>query len=128
MYTWPVRIPLPRRRARGATCACGRKIWRILSAPAMIKHHLVMSLRGAISSPASDARRRNPPRITRSLRAPKLHQTVALIFTYEDDIKIKNKHDTDISWTFYLAVYVEIISRPPPQSRETIPVRPTQIL
>jgi hypothetical protein len=25
-----------------------------------------------------------------------------LIFTYEDDIKIKNKHDADISWTFYL--------------------------
>jgi hypothetical protein len=40
-----------------------------------------------------------------------------LNFTYEDDIKIKNKHAVGISRTFYLSI--ETISRPP-QSRETI--------
>jgi hypothetical protein len=40
-----------------------------------------------------------------------------LNFTYEDDIKIKNKHVTGISRNFYLST--ETISRPP-QSRETI--------
>jgi hypothetical protein len=42
-----------------------------------------------------------------------------LNFTYEDDIKIKNKHVAEISRTFYLST--ETISRPP-QSRETIPL------
>jgi hypothetical protein len=41
-------------------------------------------------------------------------------FTYEDDIKIKNKHVAGISRTFYLSI--ETISRPP-RSRETIPLR-----
>jgi hypothetical protein len=40
-------------------------------------------------------------------------------FTYEDDIKIKNKHVAEISMTFYLSI--ETISSPP-QSRETIPL------
>jgi hypothetical protein len=42
-----------------------------------------------------------------------------LNFTYEDDIKIKNKHVEGISRTFYLST--ETISRPP-KSRETIPL------
>jgi hypothetical protein len=40
--------------------------------------------------------------------------------TYEDDFKIKNKHVTGISTTFYLST--ETISSPP-QSHETIPLR-----
>jgi hypothetical protein len=43
-----------------------------------------------------------------------------LNFTYEDNIKIKNKHAAGISRTFYLST--ETISRPP-QSRETIPLK-----
>jgi hypothetical protein len=39
--------------------------------------------------------------------------------TYEDDIKIKNKHVAGISTTFYLSI--ETISRPS-ESRETIPL------
>jgi hypothetical protein len=42
-----------------------------------------------------------------------------LNFTYEDDIKIKNKHFAGISRTYYLPI--QTISRPP-QSRETIPL------
>jgi hypothetical protein len=42
-----------------------------------------------------------------------------LNFTYEDDIKIKNKYVAGISRTFYLST--ETFSRPP-QSRETIPL------
>jgi hypothetical protein len=41
-------------------------------------------------------------------------------FTYEDDIKIENKHVAGILRTFYLST--ETISRPP-QSRETIPLK-----
>jgi hypothetical protein len=41
-----------------------------------------------------------------------------LNFTYEDNIKIKNKHFLGISITFYLPI--ETISRPP-QFCETIP-------
>jgi hypothetical protein len=65
----------------------------------------------------------NFPRITlplgggrRKSEASKAHM---LNFTYEDDIKFKNKHVAGISRTFYLSV--ETISRPP-QSRETIPL------
>jgi hypothetical protein len=42
-----------------------------------------------------------------------------LNFTYEDDLKIKNKHVAGVSRTFYLST--ETISRPP-QSREPIPL------
>jgi hypothetical protein len=40
-----------------------------------------------------------------------------LNFTYEDDVKIKNKHVAGVSRTYYLSI--ETISRPP-QSRDTI--------
>jgi hypothetical protein len=43
-----------------------------------------------------------------------------LNFTYEDDIKIKNKHVAGISRTYYLPI--QTISRPL-QSRETIPLK-----
>jgi hypothetical protein len=42
-----------------------------------------------------------------------------LNFSYEDDIKIKNKHVVGVSRTFYLST--ETISRPP-QSEATIPL------
>jgi hypothetical protein len=42
-----------------------------------------------------------------------------LNFTYEDELKIKNKHVAGVSKTFYLST--ETISRPP-QTRETIPL------
>jgi hypothetical protein len=45
--------------------------------------------------------------------------------TYEDDIKIKNKHVEGISMTFYLSI--ETISRPP-QSSATIPLNPLFVL
>jgi hypothetical protein len=47
-----------------------------------------------------------------------------LNFTYEDNIKIKNKHVAGVSRTYYLSV--ETISRPS-KSRETIPLSAIQI-
>jgi hypothetical protein len=47
-----------------------------------------------------------------------------LNFTYEDNIKIKNKLVAGVSRTFYL--FTETISRPP-QSRETIPLKIDQL-
>jgi hypothetical protein len=58
----------------------------------------------------------HPPPRRRATYRRSLHM---LIFTYEDDIKIKNYHVAGISRTFYLST--ETISRPP-QSRETIPL------
>jgi hypothetical protein len=59
-----------------------------------------------------------PPRRRETLKRCRQSKHM-LNFTYEDDIKIKNKHVVGISKTFYLSI--ETISRPP-QSRETIPL------
>jgi hypothetical protein len=58
----------------------------------------------------------HPPPMKRETYWRSIHM---LNFTYEDDIKIKNKHVAGISRTFYLST--ETISRPP-QSCETIPL------
>jgi hypothetical protein len=73
-----------------------------------------------------DARRQkfspdHPPPRRRQTYQRSIHM---LNFTYEDDIKIKNKHVAGISRTFYLVT--ETISRLP-QSRETIPLRSTSV-
>jgi hypothetical protein len=82
---------------------------------------------GTVEHPApqskKDARRRifppdHPPsrrRVTKKGCRRSIHM---FNFTYEDNIKIKNKHVAGISMTFYLSI--ETISRPP-QSHETIP-------
>jgi hypothetical protein len=48
-----------------------------------------------------------------------------LIFTYEDNVKIKNKHVAGISRTIYLST--ETISSPP-QACETIPLKVPELI
>jgi hypothetical protein len=64
----------------------------------------------------------HPPLRRRNTYRPCTHVSN---FTYEDDIKIKNKNLAGIPRPFYLST--ETISRPP-QSRETIPLKPLMFL
>jgi hypothetical protein len=62
----------------------------------------------------------HPPPKRRVAKKRYRRSTHMLNFTYEDDVKIKNKHVPGVSRTYYLSI--ETISRPP-QSRETIPLK-----
>jgi hypothetical protein len=79
MYAWLVRLPPPRRRVtQGENCACRRLLnfADFLRLQLMMEHHFSAGRHG-ISSQASDARRCNASRITRTFRASKICQTVA---------------------------------------------------
>jgi hypothetical protein len=62
----------------------------------------------------------HPPPRRREMKKRYRRSIHMLNFTYEDDIKIKNKHVAGVSRTYNLSI--ETISRPP-QSRETIPLK-----
>jgi hypothetical protein len=147
MFAWPVHIPPPRRRVirRGgirrpqAQSLMDHPLFQSGRNPpdcrlrASLPHRSSSDARSAHSRPPPPHRSitsgcplptgANFPRFTLLLGGGRhksdTSKAYMLNFTYEDDTKIKNKHVTGISRTYYISI--QSISRPT-QSRETIPL------